>query len=424
MIITYILALLAVIAGTLWFFNYLLTHPEDLVLRWGEYTYEMTTAKAIAILLVTFITLYLFVRLITHLINTGSYLRKRKQLRLQRKSSQLLINGLIDLVEGDWEQAETTLTEDINNSPVPLLNYLAAARAADLLDSNTRRDNYLKCACDNTKGARTAVAISQAEMQLSSGQLEQARAGLITLLEEHPKHRYAKRLLAKSYYQQEDWKNLSSLLQASSKQQILKESEVEQFEDAALKGVFQMYANEDDLHKLKAEWKKLPSALKAKPYAILRYSKALIAAGDGPDAVKLISNTLNKHAWDNSLVEVYGTCEHKNLNHAITEAEKWLAEHDSNPNLLLALARLHGRNKLWGKARSLYESSLNLAPNSQGYLELAQLLEDTNDHENSQTCYRQGLIYSITGKGEALILKSKKEHIKEGYIIEEDIPVV
>lgn len=424
MIITYILALLAIVAGTLWFFNYLLTHPEDLVLKWGEYTYEMTTAKAIALLLVTFIALYLLVRFLTHLINSGNYLRKRKRLRLQRKSSQALIHGLVYLVEGNWEQAEEMLTADIDNSPVPLLNYLAAARAADLLDSNTRRDDYLKRACDNTKGARTAVAISQAEMQLTSGQLEQARAGLITLLEEHPKHIYAKRLLAKSYYRQEDWKNLSSLLQTTSKQQILKEGEVEQFEDAALKGVFQMYANEDDLHKLRAEWKKLPSTLKNKPYAVLRYAKALIAAGDSQDAVKLISNTLNKQEWDNKLVEVYGTCEHKNLNQAITEAEKWLANHDSNPHLLLALARLHARNKLWGKARSLYESSLNLAPNAQGYLELAQLLEDTDDLENSQTCYRQGLIYSITGKGEPLVLKSRKEQIKEGYVIEEDIPVV
>lgn len=424
MIITYLLALLAIVAGTLWFFNYLLTHPEDFILKWGEYTYEMTAAKAIAALLITFIISYLAVRFLTHLINTGNYLRKRRQYRLQRKSSQFLVHGLVNLVEGNWEQAEATLTADIDNSPLPLLNYLAAARAADLQDSNARRDDYLKRACDNTKGARTAVAISQAEMQLSSGQLEQARAGLITLLEEHPKHTYAKRLLAKTYYRQEDWKNLSRLLQTSSKQHILKEHEIEQFEDAALKGVFQMYANEDDLHKLKAEWKKLPTILKVKPYAVLRYAKALIAAGDSQDAVKLITTTLNKHEWDDKLVEVYGSCEHKNLNHAITEAEKWLADHDNNPNLLLALARLYARNKLWGKARSLYESSLNLAPNAQAYLELAQLLEDTDDHENSQTCYRQGLIYSITGKGEPLALTSRKESVKKSYTIEEDIPVV
>lgn len=424
MIITYILALLAIVAGTLWFFNYLLTHPEDLVLKWGEYTYEITTAKALALVLISFVALYLIVRLLTHLINSGNYLRKRKQQRLQRKSSQALIHGLVNLVEGNWDQAEEMLTADIDNSPVPLLNYLGAARAAHLLDSNTRRDDYLKRACENTQGARTAVAVSQAEMQLISGQLEQARAGLITLLEEYPKHTYAKRLLAKSYYRQEDWKNLSNLLQDSAKQQILKDEEVQKFEDAALKGVFQMYANEDDLHKLKAEWKKLPSPLKAKPYAVLRYAKALIAAGDAQDAVKHITNTLNKQEWDNKLIEVYGTCEHKNLNHAILEAEKWLIDHDSNPHLLLALARLHGRNKLWGKARSLYESSLNLAPDAQGYLELAQLLEDTEDHENSQTCYRQGLIYSITGRAEPLTLKSRKEQIKQGYVVEEDIPVV
>ena len=74
--------------------------------------------------------------------------------------------------------------------------------------------------------------------------------------------------------------------------------------------------------------------------------------------------------------------------------------------LLLALARLHRKYQLWGKSKTYYNASLNIAPSAPVYLELAELLEELGEFENAQTCYQYGLRYSIYKKGEILSLKT------------------
>jgi len=114
--------------------------------------------------------------------------------------------------EGNWEESEKLLVNNVNASETPLLNYLAASRSAHMQEAYDRRDSYLKVASEQGEEAQIAVAVSQAEMQFTSDQLEQSRATLIRLLEVSPKHPYALKLLAKVYYQQEDWNNLFTLL--------------------------------------------------------------------------------------------------------------------------------------------------------------------------------------------------------------------
>ena len=74
--------------------------------------------------------------------------------------------------------------------------------------------------------------------------------------------------------------------------------------------------------------------------------------------------------------------------------------------LLLTLARLHRKYQLWGKSKSYYNSSLNFSPSAEVYLEFAELLEELKEYGNAETCYKQGLNYSIHSKGQILNLKS------------------
>ncbi len=120
---------------------------------------------------------------------------------------------------------------------------------------------------------------------------------------------------------------------------------------------------------------------------------------------KLLVASLNKN-WDEELVERYGQIEHPNLGSAIKLGEKWLLDHEKSPMLLLTLARLHREYKLWGKSKSYYNSSLNFLPSADVYLEFAEMLEELEEHDNAQICYKQGLDYSIHQKGQILNLKS------------------
>jgi HemY protein len=397
------------IVGAFWLGIYAVDHSSDIVIKyqWDENPMSVTLTSTTLLVagLLGLVGLYLFFSILKFFFGLRKRLKLRKTAKLTTKASQDLTNGLVQFSEGHWKQSEKILLSNIKYSETPSLNYLVAARSAHMQEAYERRDKYIKTASELGGDVQTAVSISQAEMQFGSEQFEQARATLVHLLEAAPKHPYAIKLLAKVYFKQQDWRNLFELLPTLSKQGLIQKEDREKYEATALKGIFLTLAQNEDKQQLQVLWKKLPADLKEKPQAVLLYCRALSEAGDVASSDKLLISSLNKN-WDEDLVERYGKIEHKNLGNAIKQGEKWLLEHDKSPMLLLALARLHRDYKLWGKSKSYYNSSLNLLPSADVYLEFAELLEELEEFDNAQICYKQGLDYSINQKGQILNLKT------------------
>ena len=406
--IFYILLLIVVVIAMFWLASFILSHAETVTITWGTWgNFEISSTNLLIAIIVAFTVFYFAVWFIKSSLGLRRNFRKYRHQRLSGKAGQELTQGLVQFTSGHWASSEELLLRNVDHAETPLLNYLAAARAAHMQESYDRRDEYLKKASQYGDNARVAVAVSQADMQLDSKQVEQARATLVHLLELSPGHPYANKLLAKVYFKQEDWKNLFALLPDLKKQNLLKDTAQKNFEVIALKGIFQSAALKEQPAELHTLWKKLPAAIKEKPAAVLTYCNALCAAGDTKLGEKILLTALNKN-WDAGLVERFGKVEHINLNKSIQQAEKWLLEHDNSPELLLCLARLYRSNKLWGKSCYFYESGLNMAPNTEAYLEFAELLVQLKDEENAALCFQKGLRYCVSKKGEALYLKVKK----------------
>lgn len=406
--IFYSLLLLVIVIAMFWLASFILSHAETVTITWGTWgNLEISSTNLLIAIIASFVLFYFVIWLLKSVFGVRKNYRKFRNTRLASRASNEMTQGLVQFTEGHWCEAEELLLRNVDHAETPLLNYLAAARAAHMQESYDRRDEYLKKAGENGDGARVAVAVSQAEMQLDSNQVEQARASLVHLLELSSDHPYANKLLAKVYYRQEDWNNLFELLPELKKQGLLNEEKQKQFEVMALKGIFHSAALKEQVTELNTLWKKLPANVKTKPKAILHYCNSLITAGDEPQAEKILFNSLGKN-WDDSLIERYGLIEHINLSKSIQNAEKWLADHDNSPEMLLCLARLYRKNKLWGKSCYFYESGLNMAPNAEGYLEFAELLKQLDDEENADQCFEKGLRYCVTKRGEALYLKSKQ----------------
>ena len=405
--ILYVLLLLAIIVAMFWLASLILRHVETVTITWGTWgSYQIESTNLLIALVLTFMALYFLVWLLKSLFGMKKNLLNYRQTRLTTKAGQELTQGLMLFTAGHWADAERLLLRNIASAETPLLNYLAAARAAHMQENYDDRDQYLKKAVEKGENARVAVAVSQAEMQLGSKQVEQARASLVHLLELSPEHPYANKLLATVYYKQEDWKNLFDLLPTLKKQNLLRIKTQKNFEATALKGIFQAAGLKKQPDKLHLLWKKLPATTKNKPQAVLNYVDALITIDDTQLAEKILLTALNKH-WDARLIIHFGKIEHLSLNKSIQQAEKWLLQHDNSPELLLCLARLYRNNKLWGKSCYFYESSLNMTPDTKAYLEFAELLTQLNDEENATLCYQKGLRYCATKKGEALYIKPK-----------------
>ena len=399
-ILILVLAITAFLLG-----NYAIKHSVDVVILWGKLgSISLTSTSLFIALIITFISLYLLIKILGFFFGLRNRINNYQKKKLSAQAHQELTKGLIHFTEGHWQQAEKILTDKIAYSEAPLLNYLAAARAAHMQEAYKRRDTYLKQASEQGEDGQIAVSVSQAEMQYTSGQLEQARATLIHLLEISPKHPYAIKLLAKIYFEQEDWDNLFSLLPELNKQSLITEHDRNKYEATTLSGIFMALAQKEDRQKMQMLWKKLPADIRRKPEAILLYCKALSSAGDTKTSDKLLITTLNNN-WDEELIKRYGLIKHSNLEIAIKQAERWLEEHKNSPQLLLALARLNREKGLWEKSKTYYNESLNISPSAAVYLELAELLEELGDKKNAQTCYELGLKYSINKQGVILNLK-------------------
>ena len=403
------LLLFLFIIGAFWLGISAVQHSSDITINYQWDNNPMSISLTSTTLLIAgilgILSLYIIFSLLKFIFGLKKRLKNRRISKLTLKANQELTKGLIQFTEGHWEESEYLLLNNVNHSETPLLNYLAASRSAHMQEAYDRRDDYLKIASEQGDDAQIAVAVSQAEMQFSSNQIEQSRATLIRLLEVSPKHPYALKLLAKVYYQQEDWNNLFSLLPDLDNLSLIKEKDNKKYQKTALTGIFHPLARKKDTKSLYALWKKLPTNLHENPELLLLYCEALSEAGDSEQSYKLLIESLSRKP-DEKLFERYGLIDHENLGEAIKESEKWLLENSKSPMLLLALARLNRNYKLWGKSKSYYNASLNFSPSSAVYLELAELLEELSEQENAQLCYKLGLEYSIHKKGEILNLKA------------------
>lgn len=408
MIIGIIIFIFVALIGSIWLISYVSDNYSNVIIVSGSYLTEVSAAKLVAMLLIAFFVFYLSLRALHYFIKTIRYASQFHLNSKLKKSRQGLYQGYISLIEGDTHKAKNHLSKHIDIAENPAFHHLGIARAAQMEEAYDERDLHLKLANKVQPDAQTAIAISQAEMQIYANQLEQARAGLITLLEKKPISNYAQKLLAKVFYQQEDWKNLALLLPDLIRKGIVNKATIERYESASLKGIFQMYAHKDTLDRLTSEWKKIPTSTQRQVETTLRFCEALIVAGDNNQASKLLIKHINQ-TWDKSLVRLFGKVPHDDYNQATKVAEAWLVKHDNCPTLLLALARLYQKQKLWGKSRSLYLSSLNKLPNKNGYLEFAKLLEETGETSNAQHCYQVGLNFCVHHKASVLKLQNRLE---------------
>ena len=108
-----------------------LTQDSGYVLMsFGNYTVEMSLALLLLGLAALFGALYFGIRVLVRTLHLPKDVREWKQKRGSRLAQQAMTRGLLEISEGNWRAAEKRLVRFAGRSETPLLNYLAAARAA------------------------------------------------------------------------------------------------------------------------------------------------------------------------------------------------------------------------------------------------------------------------------------------------------
>ncbi len=365
----------------------LLSDAGYVLIAVGVWTVEMSLAVLVVLLLVAFALLYYALRLAGGATRLPRRLRGWSGRRRALKARRGLTEGLLACAEADWGAAERRLLQRADHSETPLLHYLAAARAAQEQGADERRDHYLRLAHDTEPEAALAIGLTQAELQLDHGQLEQAESTLTQLLNKAPRHRQVLRLQMRLLLELRAWTRLAALLPELRRRRAMPASEYAVLE-LKVHGELLDESADGEVDDLVATWQRVPKDLRVNELLVQTYVGHLVRKERGDLAEPLLREALNRQMNDR-LARLYGVVDGGKPARQLEVAEGWLAGDPRNPVLLLTVARLAVRNKLWGKARGAFESSLAEAPTVEARRELGALLEHLGEHEAAAACYRE-----------------------------------
>ncbi len=371
--------------------------PGYVVLNFRGWTLESSFVVFAVGLLLTFAAFYGLVRLWQGGRHLPRWLRDRRRLRRQHEAHEELAQGLVDLIEGRWASAEQHLVRRLPDSDVPMLHYLAAARAAQEQGARDRRDRYLELARAADPEAEVAVGLARAALQRGRREMEEAARTLRELLLDHPGHRQALGMLMDLYREMKAWDRLLDLMPELRRHKVVPLERLDELEREAYRGLMEQAAEREDAEALRAVWRRMPKALRRREELAFEYARLLYGLDpEAADEIVGLTREVLARQWSERLVYLYGLVRARDAASQLAQAEKWLRRYGENAVLLLTLGRLCVQHQLWGKARSYLEASLALEPRAETYRELGALMERLGEEGEAAACYRKAL--SLVGQ--------------------------
>lgn len=378
-----LLLFVLLLGGGAWLGQSMMSGSGYVMLSYGTWVVETSIWVGMVLLVLLVTGLYLGLQMLVGLLQTEDALRAWRAQRGQNKAMRKTVQGLLSLAEGNWKRAQRLLISGAHGE-TRLINYLAAARAAQQNGDFDRCDELLAQASTSTKGAELAVGLQQAQLQLDRHQYEQCLATCLRLRKQFPKHQYANKMLLKAYMALEDWQAVVELLPQLIKHRLVLGKAAARLELKAYSSLIEHIvkgrsAQSKDPIAIMKIWRKVPSQVMA--------SKDFLPVADGfvRHLVKLKANvqaeSLLRHllsqTWQSEWITLYAQVKGKDEEKQLLFAENQLQERPNDAALLSTLGRLSMRNELWAKAEEYLQASLALKDDLQtrqvlGHLYLTQ----------------------------------------------------
>ena len=337
-----------------------------------------------------FILVYFLIRSLVRALQLPKDIRIWKENKKQYLSEKYISDGLVDMTDGNWKEAENKFCKAASNSKNPYIMYLYAARAAEKMSALKKRDKYLRLAHTHNSDAALTIGLTQAELQLNQGQTVQAIAILNNLQEKWPDQIRIKQLLLEAYTFLNDWQAVIELLCSIEKNNSYTHDFIEDKKINAYVGLLKDAGISKDKKKLNKLWGEIPRKFKHKHHLIEAYISERLKFEDTIDCEVLLKDAI-KRQWDRKLVQLYGLVIAKDLDKQLHTAESWLGTYANDPVLLLALGRICIRNSLWSKAKEYLQKSINIQESSDTFFQFANLYQQQGDYKQAVIYYEKGL---------------------------------
>ncbi|SFT70883.1 heme biosynthesis HemY N-terminal domain-containing protein [Pseudomonas marincola] len=393
----YLLVLLMLVAGGLALLGLAIAEHKGYVLfAYQGFRYESSLWVFLALMVAILLVVYLVRQVLRLVFVSGEWVNPWSRRHRSRRVKLATEQGFVDLVEGRWEHALRHLRRAGDHSPLPLMYYLGAARAAHQLEKYSESEALLEKAVQRQPQAELAVALTDAEFQIERGETQAALETLQVMHERYPDNQQVLFKLQEIYVERKEWSALLGLLPKLRKDKVLTDAQLEVIEAQAWSGRLADAGHTDEQSADSANstltnaWQQLSANQRQEPQLLAVYADQLRALGNDDGAEELLRSALQRK-YDSRLVRLYGLLRSSNPARQLQAAEGWLKGHSDDAGLLLTLGRLCLHNKLWGKARDYLESSMRLQRHPETCAELARLLAQLGEVERSNQLFQEGL---------------------------------
>ena len=381
-ILLWLLALFALAVGVSLAFGYNEGYVLVVLPPWRA---ELSLNLFVVLAVGGFLLGHALLRMISHTLHLPQAVQVFRERKRREKAERALREAVLQLFEGRYGHALKNAGIAHAAAEAPALSALVAARAAHYLRDARREAEWLGRAAGHDAEARTARLMTEAELHADARRFGEALAAIEALQEGGGRHIAPLRLALRVHRGLGRWDDVLKVARQLEKHRALTADAAAPLKQRAHKE--NLRAREGDARQLADYWQGVPSAERRAPRLAAAAVRALIAAGDGATAQRLIEERIEAE-WDSELAGLYAECRGGDTLVRIARAEKWLERHPQDARLLLALGRLCREQQLWGKAQSYFEASLAIQPSQDAHVELATLFAQLGRSEESNQAYR------------------------------------
>ncbi len=330
-------------------------------LEWGQvvlwlppYQVELSLQAAVLALILLLVLTLALARVLALVLDLPARIRRHRQRKLQAKRLKIMSLAVTEFFDGSFVRSIKSSKELLSDlelarqapAAICAANALAACAAHELRDAD-QREEFLLALKSSVEADKTVDSdlphLLEADFAVQDQQGERAIAALAPLSKSDKRSIHSLRLALKAHQQCKNW-------------------------DEVLR-----------IAKLLENRKALPSVV------AVRYkhsvAKAWIEQGRHKQAIELIEAALKKE-WDSAMVMLYARCQGK-TNEQLAFLEPWLSRYPQEPELHWALGKLCQREKLWGKARMHFDTSLRAKPMAVTHVALAEIAESLSENETA-----------------------------------------
>lgn len=352
----------------------------------GDYQIETSLAFGVLALIVFYAVFQVFEWLVITCINLLLRSRLIPHHWRRRSAKKHTLMGALALAEEDWPTAERAMIKGADNGELPVLNLLAAARAAQHQKKITERDQYLDRAATLPLADR-AVAITRTRYLLKQGELALARTELDKLAPTSKSKAPVLKLALDLYQAQEDWDALSLLLPILRKRQILEDTQLNKLDLVTHSALLNAAVDKGE-DALEQCWHWLSRSERNQSEYLAIYALGLCRFNRKDEALKLLSKKIRTSpelVLLNIIPEI-ATAQDAEIRKQLLKHE---VTHENNADYQICLAKLYQQTRDMREAKICWQNVCRLEPTKASWLALARIQEQLGEQSNADQSYRQ-----------------------------------